>query len=386
MNSSVTAGGAERLAALACERYERRFGRRAAAVAAAPGRVNLLGDHTDYNEGFALPMAIDRRAVVAAGPGGSERCRVVSLAMEEEAEFALEAPAAPGWGAYAHGVAIELAKLGDGSAPFDAVIASDVPLGGGLSSSAAIEVAMCLALEAMWGIKLDPLERAKLCSRAEREYTGTPCGLMDQLVACRAVAGAAMLIDFRSNESTSAPIFEQDVAIVIAHSGVAHALGDGAYAQRRAECERAAALAGAASLRDVTEADLNLLAACGDEIALRRARHVVRENHCALHGAEALRQRNYEWFGRLMNVSHASLRDDFESSCPEIDALVRNALSLPGVLGARMTGGGFGGCIVAMVRVEAAAGCVERLIAFTDGNRSSCFLAQPSAGAALMQF
>jgi galactokinase len=308
----------------------------------APGRVNLIGDHTDYNEGFALPMAIDLECVVRAEPVADEVVRLRSLDLGQEVELASDgsedpAAARPEWARYAAGVVRVLAERGRPPAGLDATVSSTVPAGAGLSSSAALEVALALALCDAAGFSLPPIELALACQRAEQIATGVPCGVMDQLSSLLGREGCALLIDFRSLEVESIPL-PAELAVVVIHSGVERALVGSAYAERRRACEATAASLGLRSLRD----------ARADQVADEpRARHVVSENARVLDAACALAEGDVGELGRLLTASHASLRDDFEVSTPELDALV-DACEAAGSYGARLTGAGFGGCVVAL--------------------------------------
>jgi galactokinase len=303
----------------------------------APGRVNLIGDHTDYMGGLALPMAIDLGTTVTGDRGG-DRVRVTSRQLDGTVDLSLDQPlddAAPGtWGRYVAGVVAEL----DPPVGFTGEIASTVPVGSGLSSSAALEVAVALAL----GFDGPPLALAELCQRAEQRASGVPCGLMDQLASAAGVAGHALLVDFGEVTVTPVPV-PADASIVVVHSGEERGLAASAYAARRAQCEEAERVLGA-SLRAV---DANAIAALDGELA-RRAQHVVSENARVLAFAAALGDHDLDAAGRLMVESHASLRDDFEVSTPGLDALVERLCATPGVRGARLTGAGFGGCVVAL--------------------------------------
>jgi galactokinase len=290
----------------------------------APGRVNLIGDHTDYNEGFVLPLAIDLETVVRARP-------------RDDAEIRLHSETS-GWDRYAAGVAEVLAARGRADVGIEGTISSSVPVGAGLSSSAALEVALALALCAAAGFELPPLELALACQEAELVATGVPCGIMDQLASVAGVAGHALLIDCRSLEVRPIPI-PAGLAVLVVHSGVERRLVDSAYAERRAACEAVAARLGVRALRDATPEQV------ADD---PRARHVVAENERVLAAADALAAGDTAALGPLLAASHASLRDDFEVSTPELDALVA-ALEEAGALGARLTGAGFGGCAVALV-------------------------------------
>jgi len=313
------------------------FGGEPAALAAAPGRVNLIGDHTDYNDGFVLPMALDRVTVVAGAVSPSERSRVVSVE--------LHAREAGGFTRYVDAVAEELRALGWQIPIVDAVIHSSVPIGAGLSSSAALTVATATMFEALVGQSLSPMEKAQLCQRAEHRV-GTPCGIMDVFMATHGRAGCALLLDCRSLAFEAIALPTEDVSWLIVNTGVHHALTDGAYAERRACCERAAQSLGRIALRDIAHDELALLR--GRE--LKCARHVVTENARTLRAAEALRDNEMESFGRLMFESHDSLATDFGVSCPELDHVVDAVRhgARQGVFGARMTGAGFGGCVIVL--------------------------------------
>jgi galactokinase len=306
----------------------------------APGRVNLIGEHTDYNEGFVLPFAIDRACVVAARP--AETVRVRSLDADGIVELAPDgrfdpSGVRPEWGRYVAGVVHELAALGRPSVGMDAVLASDVPVGAGLSSSAALEVACAVALSAVADWTIASTALAEACRRAEELATGVPCGIMDQLASVAGRAEHALFVDCRSLEVEPVPLPEA-LGVVVVHSGVARALDASAYGDRREACARLARRLGVPALRDATEGQV------ADEPL---GRHVVRENARVLAAVESLRQGDLARLGALIGESHASLRDDFRVSTPELDALA-DELVRAGALGARLTGGGFGGCVVAV--------------------------------------
>jgi galactokinase len=310
----------------------------------APGRVNLIGDHTDYNDGFVLPIAVDLECRIASRPGG-DAVRVRSR--EREGEVVLGADGSgepgPGWGRYAAGVLQALAERGRPRIGFDASVCSSIPIGAGLSSSAALEVAIALAASSAAGFELPPVELALACQEAEHLATGVPCGIMDQLAAIAGRDGAALLIDCRNLSVEPVPL-PPSLAVLVVHSGLSRALAESAYAERRAACEAAAAGLGVRALRDAN----------ADQVADDpRARHVVSENERVLAAAVALRDGDVHALGRLLSESHASLRDDFDVSTPELDALVE-ALTAAGALGARLTGAGFGGCVVALALAEEA--------------------------------
>jgi galactokinase len=325
----------------------------------APGRVNLIGEHTDYNEGFVLPIAIDRRTVVAAGRRKDRNIRVRSIDLGEEASLSLDDASqadGPDWFRYVVGVArtlkdeLQLPLVG-----CDLAISSDVPMGAGLSSSAALEISIGLALWNLSGAKLNPRSLALAAQRAEHVYAGTRCGVMDEFAAVFGRKDHALLIDCRSLESTLIRLQLTDHAIVVCDTKVEHELAASAYNDRRAECELVVAQLRKAvpeikSLRDVGVNDLERFAALLPAPLDRRARHVVSENDRTIRAAAALENSDVSEFGVLMQQSHESLRDDFEVSCKELDAMVELALLHEGVSGARMTGGGFGGCTLNLVR------------------------------------
>lgn len=352
----------DRLASLAGEtarQHRVRYGCAPRWAFAAPGRVNLIGEHVDYNGGFVLPMAIDRYVVLTASSTSEPRLRVQSSAQPEIVDIPLAPPlqpSPPAWSNYLRGVVAGFTPRHLIPGGIDVFVHNDLPLGGGLSSSAALEVATCLMLEAVAGQALSPKERVLLCQKAEHEYAGVPCGIMDQFVVVNAQAGHLTLLDCRSFDARQVQFDDPSVEILIAHSGVAHELGKGEYAKRRADCQRAAGILGVPSLRAAT---LEHLARQQDQLSpieLRRARHVITEIARTQDFAQAAEAGDWTAAGRLMYASHESLRDDYEVSCAELDALVEIARQLGfehGVYGARMTGGGFGGCTVSLVRTDA---------------------------------
>jgi len=341
----------------------------------APGRVNLIGDHTDYNDGFVLPIAIDLQCIVTADVADTVRLRSRELAGEVElpADGSAEPSETPGWGSYAAGVLRVLAERGRAPAGIDATVSSTVPVGAGLSSSAALEVALALALCDAAGFELPPLELALACQEAEHIATGVPSGIMDQLASLAGREGSALLIDCRSLEVQPVPL-PPDLAVLVVHSGVSRTLAGSAYAERRRSCEEAARRIGVPSLRDAT-----LEQAADDP----RARHVVTENARVLDAARALAAGDLDALGPLLAASHRSLRDDYEVSTPELDALVE-CLDAAGALGARLTGAGFGGCVVALARRdEAERVAVEAGAAYGDrtGLEPRTWLCRAAAGA-----
>ena len=336
----------------------------------APGRVNLIGEHTDYNDGFVLPMAIERRTVVAGAPRNDRRVVAYSGATGDTFELELDQPGAPRrgvWGDYVEGTARALMARGVAVAGANLFIESDVPRGGGLSASAALETSVGLALASLAGEpNVDRVTLAKAGQAAEHEYVGTLCGIMDQYIAALGVEHHALLVDCRSLEARRVPLVLPDARIVVCDTGVKHELATSAYNQRRAECEEAVrrllvALPGIRALRDVSPEAFEAHAGMLPETVRRRARHVVTENARTLRAVDALVARNFDEFGQLMHASHNSLRHDFEVSSPELDLAVDEALAHEGVYGARMTGGGFGGCMIALARTPAVPSLMQRL-------------------------
>lgn len=312
---------------------------------AAPGRANLIGEHTDHNEGFVLPVALELTAVVAGRrvPG---RVRLISLDEPGPVEIDLTSGRGPtaGWGRYLTAVVRSLGDEHVALAGIDGALASSVPLGAGLSSSAALEVSFARAVA---GQDIEPVALARICRRAENHYVGVQTGIMDQLASAGAKAGHALLIDCLDETVTQVPV-PADLAVLVVDSGVRRALGDSGYNRRRAECQAAADALGLASLRHAQLADLARL----DGVLRARARHVVTENERVLEAARALGAGRLTALGPLFRASHDSLSGDFDASTPEVDALVDIAASADGVVGARLTGGGWGGCVIALVRAS----------------------------------
>jgi galactokinase len=333
--------------------FRERAGRDPDGVWAAPGRVNLIGEHTDYNDGFVLPLAIDRLVLVAAGRRDSGRLRLWSLQAAEPADLEL-AEVGPGrvegWAAYPAGVAWALGQAGVEVGGADLVVDGDVPAGAGLSSSAALECATATALADLHDAHLDGRELATLARRAENEVVGVPSGAMDQMVSMLGRAGHALFLDTRSleTEQVPLPLAAAGRCLVVIDTRAGHRLVDGAYADRRAACEAAAALLGVPALRDATLEQVEAAAGALGDPGLRRARHVVTENARVLAAVELLRAGELDRLGQLLLASHASLRSDYEVSSPELDTAVEAAMEA-GAVGARMTGAGFGGSAIALV-------------------------------------
>jgi galactokinase len=328
-----------------------KFGEDPELIASSPGRINLIGEHTDYNGGFVLPCAVGRRVAVAVGHGGGE---LYSANFDEARRMGDGRDSS--WADYPRGVAWAFGETSREVGEFRAAYAGDVPLGSGLSSSAAIEAATALTLDALFELGMDRRELALLCQRAENEFVGVQSGIMDQYASLLCEEGSALLVDCRSLEAQNVPLDLEEVnlTLLVCDTRVERGLADTGYNDRRAACERAARTLGVKQLRDAGQADLWQLS--GEE--LMRARHIVTENARVLEAAEALRVADFPELGRLMYASHASMRDDFEISTRELDTFVELA-EAAGATGARLTGAGFGGCAIALVRT-AEAGALAR--------------------------
>jgi galactokinase len=324
-------------------------------MVAAPGRVNLIGEHTDYNDGFVLPTAIDRHVVVAASPRVDRQVRLYALDLEGQAEFDLDQIENAGqgaWSNYERGVAWALQGAGYALKGFDAVLTGDVPIGAGLSSSAAVEVATAFVFQRLSSLELDGVQRALLCQKAENDFVGMRCGIMDQYIISLGKRDHALLIDCRTLKYQLVPV-PQGVSLIICDTRKQRGLVDSEYNTRRRECELGAEILGVPALRDVTP---ELFARREHEleaVTRMRCRHVITENQRVLDAVQALRADDVSRFGELMNASHVSLRDDYQVSCAELDAMVAAAWRQEGVYGARMTGAGFGGCTVNLVAESA---------------------------------
>lgn len=337
--------------------FSERFWRPVEHVVRAPGRVNLIGEHTDYNDGFVLPVAIERDMMVALAPRADREVNLYSLDFGEAATFSLDEMRKDeehAWSNYARGVAQELQQAGVSLVGLDAVTQGNVPIGAGLSSSAAFEVAMALAFILAAGAPLDRVQVALIAQRAENRFVGMQCGIMDQFVSALGQEGHALFIDTRDLSHRAVPLPE-GVRVVICDTMTRRGLVGSAYNERRRQCEEAVrilqgVLPGIRALRDVTAGDLARYGHLLPPVVLKRARHVVTENARVLDAIRALEAGRPEEFGRLMDASHASLRDDFEVSSPELNLMVEVARGAPGCLGARMTGAGFGGATVNLVR------------------------------------
>jgi galactokinase len=338
------------------QEFEERQGGPPAFVVRAPGRVNLIGEHTDYNDGYVMPMAIDRAMWIALRPRTDRRVVGYSLDLDQTVDFGLAriGDERAGWGDYVKGVAWALQDAGYELQGWEGVVAGDVPIGAGLSSSAALEMASIRAFAAVSGFAWEAAEAARIGQRAENEWVGVSCGIMDQLISAAGVDGHALLIDCRSLEMQPVPL-PPGTSIVVLDTTTRRGLVDSVYNERRAQCEDAARFFGVPALRDVS---LDLFQAREEELddpKRRRARHVVTEDARTLDAAEAMRRGDALALGKLMNASHVSLRDDFEVSSHELNVIVECAQRENACCGARMTGAGLGGCAVALARADAAA-------------------------------
>jgi galactokinase len=350
--SSETAGD------LVAARFREMFGSDARSFR-APGRVNVIGEHTDYNDGFVMPAALEFYTWIAAARRQDRVIEAYSDRFDEKVSLhldSLDGPPRKHWGDFIRGVAAVLQNAGYRFAGANLFIHGEVPLGAGLSSSASLEVATALALSSLSGIDVPREELVNFCQKAEHEFVGTRCGIMDQFVAVHGAAGHALMLDCRSLEYELLPL-PHDLRLVVCNSMVRHELASGEYNRRRADCEEGVKLLqphlpGIRALRDVSVTNLEAWKQVLPATVYRRCRHVVTENQRVLDAAEALRSSDADRFGCLMYQSHASLRDDYQVSCRELDLLIELAASSPGVFGARMTGGGFGGCTVNLLRTD----------------------------------
>ena len=368
------------------EAFRQRFGERPSLIVRSPGRVNLIGEHTDYNDGFVLPMAIDRAVWVALRPRRDDVVLLYSLERSEPAEFELSELEyeGNGWVEYVKGMSKMLQDAGHDLTGWEGVLTSDVPIGSGLSSSAALEMAVGVAFAAVSGFPFDGVEMARLGRKAENEWVGAMTGVMDQMISANGKAGFALLIDCRDLTMTNIPLPEE-TAVLVMDTTTRHAHTDSGYNERRESCERAADFFGVGHLRDLSMDEFAARASDLDDVTMRRARHVLGENDRVLAAVEAMQVGDSETLGRLMNDSHASLHDDFEVTNEELDAMARIARAQPGCFGARMTGGGFGGCVVALVEREKVAeieAAVAREYEAATGLRPEIFLTQAADGAA----
>lgn len=364
-----------------------RFDRGPQSVVRAPGRVNLIGEHTDTSDGFVLPMAIDREVRVALRKRDDGVVRLRALDLDEEDEFEVDAPRIrEGWAAYAHGVAWALTQAGHALTGFDAVFSGDVPRGAGLSSSAALELALARAFAEAGGLPWDPRRMALACRHAENAWVGVASGIMDQLIGACGEESAALLIDCRDLSTEAVPL-PPDTAVVILDTGTRRGLVGSAYNERRAQVDAAARAFGVRALRDIDRATFEARQHELDPVVRARARHVVLENARVLRAAEAMKRGGARTLGALMNDSHVSLRDDFEVSSDALDRITAAAREHEGCHGARMTGAGFAGCGVALVASDAVPDFlpeVEDRYRFETDHEPRLYVCRASAGAGLL--
>ena len=384
------------LASFVATEFQKIYGRPPRWIAAAPGRVNVIGEHTDYNDGFVLPMAIEFYSVMAADRPADGR-EVITLRSTLEVEVATidlsqpVVPGAPKWGNYPRGVVAGFQARGFKPGGLDVLLHSTVPLGSGLSSSAALEVCTATLLEAVTGTTLDPVEKALLCQKAEHDFAGVPCGIMDQFISALGREGHLLLLDCRTRKTEIVPLQDPSVALLIINTNVKHELSGGEYAERRAQCEEATRNLSVESLRDVTAGQLEAGKSKMRELVYRRARHVIGEISRTVRAAGSVRQSDWPAVGQLMYASHVALRDDYEVSCPELDAIVAIAEAIGeqgGVYGCRMTGGGFGGCCVALVKTSKLEDISKKIAAdykAKTGIAATIFASRPAAGATVLK-
>jgi len=387
--------------------FAERLGQSPRWVVRAPGRVNLIGEHTDYNDGFVLPLAIDRAVWIALRPREDRIVSVYSIDYEQACEFSLDELVTPaikprpsvappsatdgrgfvsGWIEYLKGTAWSLQEAGHRLRGWEGVLVGDVPRGAGLSSSAALEMAAARAMAAAGDLPWEPAEMAKLARRAENQWIGVNCGIMDQLISAAGRAGHALLIDCRSLQTEPVPL-PPGTSVVVLDTSTRRGLVDSAYNERRRQCEEAARLLGVPALRDATIERLQRSAEKMNPVVLRRARHVIAENDRTLRAADAMRRGDAVELGRLMHQSHRSLRDDYEVSSDALNAMVECALARRSCFGARMTGAGFGGCAVALVRAEAADDFVRGTAAayqHKTGHSPAVYVCQAADGVEMM--
>lgn len=370
------------------------FSLEATHIAAAPGRVNLIGEHIDYCDGFVLPFALEQNIIIAAKANDTSIVRIASSQGSEPVEIDVSGvipEAEPKWANYPRGVMQYFREQTSCTLPgFDAYITSNVPSGGGLSSSAAFELATATLLEGLTGIKLDTKTKALLCQKAEHNYAHCPCGIMDQFASAFGQKDRLVMIDCQSGEPALVPFENPDLTVIVANTCVAHELSDGGYASRRKATEDGLQTIGKSSWRQVSMADVDAAKEQMSDVVYQRSRHVVGEIQRTMDAAKALEANDFDTLGSLMYASHASLRDDFEVSCEELDTMVEIAQSLGkdgGVIGSRMTGGGFGGSTVTLCESPKANSIVAAMTSqYTErtGITPEIFLSRPSQGARLL--
>jgi len=372
------------------QHFQTHFNAKPEIIVRAPGRVNLIGEHTDYNDGFVLPMAIDREVMIALRSREDKTVRLFSLDLETESVFELSSLTREGdWIEYPKGIAYELLKAGFNLKGFDAIMTGDVPRGAGLSSSAAVELAVARAFSAVSGFEWNAPAMAKLAQKAENEWVGVNCGIMDQMASAACKENYALFLDCRSLEIQHAPL-PKGVSVVILDTSTRRGLVDSAYNERRSQCEEAARWFGVKALRDVSTQELGKWNPGSElsEFAFRRARHIVTENERVLEAIEVMRKGNIKRLGELFNASHDSLRDDFEVTNDALNIVVECAREQSSCYGARMTGAGFGGCAVALVAEDKATEFVQAVSAVykqRSGLEASIYVCKASEGASILQ-
>ena len=374
--------------------FESQFGNQPTIAAAAPGRVNLIGEHIDYNDGFVLPFAIDRYTVLAGRIGNIEgRCRLLSLGFDGLVEIDITQKLQPRdgcWTNYVMGVVAEFQQLGHQIPSFDLVVNSNIPLGAGLSSSAALEVATATFLESLIAIELDTKTKALIGQRAEHHFAGMPCGIMDQFASAFGALGHFVKIDCRSTDVELVPTNNDAISFLIADSRASHSLVDGEYKARREQCKSALEKIGESTYRDVSLELLEERKGSLEDVEFRRARHVVTEIYRTQKVVDAISENKWNDVGKLLYESHFSLRDDFEVSCRELDVLVEIAETIGqngGVIGSRMTGGGFGGATISVVNsehLESIRMIIQQKYEAEFGKSPNLFVSRPSQGAHLV--
>ena len=383
-------------ATLLADRFRSIFAAEPTAYVRAPGRVNLIGEHTDYNDGFVMPMAIENAVRIALRPRSDRRVDLVSANFDQQVAFSLDDirhdASKTKWSEYTRGVAWAMQEKGLPLHGLDAVISGDVPIGAGLSSSAAMEVASAWAFQVAGGFRMDPVDMALLCQRAENEWVGMRCGIMDQFISALGQRDHCLLVDCRSLTHDAVPL-PRAHSLVISNSMVRRGLVDSAYNERRSQCEEGVRLLqkrlpGITALRDVSVQQLERYRADLTDLTYRRCRHVVTENARVLESVAALKAGRAADFGALMNASHDSLRDDYQVSRAELDTLVAIARQAPGCLGSRLTGAGFGGCTVSLVQSKAVEGFVQHVSAeYARATRltPAIYISRAAPGADIME-
>ena len=377
-----------RMKSLIIQEFISRFKESPQFIVRAPGRVNLIGEHTDYNDGFVLPMAIDRSVWIALRTRDDRKVFLRSVNFESSVEFSLdEITHQKGWGEYPRGVAWALQEAGFHLNGWEGVISSDIPIGAGLSSSAALEIAIAKAFSVVGNWEFESISMARIGQQAENEWVGANTGIMDQMISAAGKAGHALLIDCR-DLSTRHIAIPSETVFVIMDTATRHTHTDSGYNERREQCETAANYFGVSHLRDVTMDEFDLRSAGLDELPRRRARHVISENERVLQTKSAMLTNNVVEIGELMNTSHISMRNDFEITNNELNIIVRLAQSQSGCFGARMTGGGFGGCAIALVENAHASTFITKITAGYQqetGLQPHVYICHPANGAELVE-